>query len=283
MQPGVPSRTAERVALRRATHQLLDTPPVFVDPLALRILGPVAEAALLADPHAEDTHPWHALLRAFVAVRARIADEEIARAREGGVTQVVILGAGLDTFAYRQPESTDLRVFEVDHPATQAWKRQRLAEAAIPVPDMLTFVPVDFERTALPNALAEAGFALDLPAVFSWLGVTPYLERTAIEATLGFVAARPAGSAIVFDYGIAPECLSAGERLAYEALARRVERAGEPFRSTFDPQALAALLHRLGFPSIDDATPAEINARYFAGRADGLRVGTLGRIVIARR
>lgn len=282
MQPGLPSRTAERVALRRATHQLLDRPPVFDDPLALRILGPSIEAALRGNPASEDRHPWHALLRAFVAVRSRIAEDEIAHAQARGVRQVVILGAGLDTFAYRHP-GADLRVFEVDYPATQDWKRARLADAGIAVPANLTFTPVDFERTALGDAFAAAGFALAEPAAFTWLGVTPYLERRAIDATLRFVAARPAGSVVVFDYGIAPELLSIGERLAFDALARRVAVAGEPLRTTFDPAELAAFLRGLGFRAVDDPTPAELNARYFAGRRDGLRVGTLGRILTARR
>jgi methyltransferase (TIGR00027 family) len=154
-----PSRTAERVALRRAAHQVLDHPKVFDDPLAVAIAG-VSEF-----PHET---LFARLLRAFMAVRSRYAEDQLTSAIARGVRQYVVLGAGLDTYAYRA--APEVRVFEVDHPATQAWKRSRLEDAGIAIPDSMRFVPVDFERQNLADELAQAGFNMDQPAFFSWLG-----------------------------------------------------------------------------------------------------------------
>src|SRR5437867_9656572 len=193
-----PSATAHRVALRRAAHQLLDRPLVLEDPIALRIIGAEARAALEADPSRFEDSPIAPYLRASFAVRSRLAEDSLAEATQRGVRQYVVLGAGLDTFAYRNPHlSGSLRVFEVDHPATQAWKRSRLVEGGIAVPPNLTFVPIDFETVRLPTALAVAGFRDDQPSWFAWLGVTMYLTRPAFDQTLRFIAARPAGSGVV--------------------------------------------------------------------------------------
>jgi methyltransferase (TIGR00027 family) len=284
VRPDQPSVTADRVAQRRGAHQLLDRPPVFVDPLATRIIGRDAAAVLAANPRYFETSPIASYLRAFVAVRSRIAEDALAAAVARGVRQYVILGAGLDTFAYRNPHSAEsLRVFEVDHPDTQAWKRRRLDEAGIPVPSDLVFVPVDFERQSLAGELQHAGLDAAAPAFFSWLGVTPYLELGDVMAVLRFVAAFPNGSGIVLDYAILPSLLSFGQRLVVAALARRVAAAGEPFRTYFDPAVLAADMRAAGFVEIEDLSPDVINARYFSGRDDGLRVGSAARIVIGRR
>src|SRR5580700_6523867 len=157
MQEGKFSRTAQRVAIRRAAHQLLDEPKVLDDPLALRIIGTEAAAALRSDP--KEDHVFARAFRAFMAARSRYAEDELARAVEVGVTQYVILGAGLDTFAYRNPHP-GLRVFEIDHPATQTWKREQLQSAGIAVPVGLTFVPVDFEGQTLADGLGRAGLDL---------------------------------------------------------------------------------------------------------------------------
>src|SRR6204780_882647 len=154
MQEGKFSRTAQRVAIRRAAHQLLDNPKVLDDPLALRIIGAEAANLLRTDP--KEHHAFARAFRAFMAARSRFAEDELARAVERGVTQYVILGAGLDTFAYRNPHP-GLRVFEIDHSATQAWKREQLQSAGIAIPPSLTFVPVDFEHQTLANALARSG------------------------------------------------------------------------------------------------------------------------------
>ena len=280
MREGVGSRTAERVAARRAVHQLLDAPPVFSDPLALRILEPEVAARVRDDPKHLDTSPVSRYLRAFLVVRSRIAEEEVAASVARGVTQYVIVGAGYDTFAYRNP-FPQLHVFEVDHPSTQREKRQRLAEAGIPVPRNATFIGADLAITSLEEAFASSTFDRNSPAVFSWLGVVPYLELPAIEATLACVARMPAGTTIVFDYGVSTDALNFAERFVVRRMAKRVARAGEPWKTFFLPDEMSALLRRTGFQSNTDWGSEEINTRYFGGRTDGLRVGRGGRIVKA--
>ena len=224
-----PSKTAFRVALRRAAHQVLDHPRVFEDPLALAIVG-VDSEALRSDP--KNRGKGSRILRAFLVVRSRYAEDELARAVESGTRQYVVLGAGLDTFAYRNPYP-GVRVFEVDHPATQGWKRRRLEAAGISIPESLTFAPVDFESQTLADGLARAGFQRDQRVFFSWLGVVPYLTRSAAMETLRFVGSLPAGSGIVFDYALPPESLNLVQRLAFKGLAERVAAAGEPFQTFF--------------------------------------------------
>jgi methyltransferase (TIGR00027 family) len=269
------------VAMRRAAHQLLDHPAVFQDPLAVPILGKEMAAALQADPTRFERGRLSSFLRAFFAARSRMAEDQLGLALTAGVGQYVILGAGLDTFAYRRPHRAGLRVFEVDHPATQAWKRQRLVEAEIDIPDTLTFVPVDFEHDDLGTALARAGVDTE-PVFFAWLGVTPYLHRTAVMATLRTIARLAAGGGgVVFDYGIDPGLLSGIQRMAFDAMAARVSAAGEPWVTFFDPDRLIQDLHAAGFSDVADAGAEEINRRYFSDRADGLRVGGLGHIMTA--
>ena len=276
------SRTAYRVAMRRASHQLLDDPKVFDDPLALRVLGPKAIAELQSDSR-EDSHTSRAL-RAFLVARSRFAEDELAAAVERGIRQSVILGAGLDTSAFRAPHADrGLRIFEVDHPATQAWKRERLAAGEISVPATLTFVPVDFERQDLAAELSRAGFQLKA-TFFSWLGVTPYLSRKAFDGTLVWIASLPAPSAVVFDYAVDPSSLDRDEKAALRALAARVESAGEPFRLFFVPSELAGDLEGMGFSHVETLARDQMNARYFEDRRGGLRIsGGLAQLVSARR
>ncbi len=274
MRNAIPSRTAQRVAIRRAAHQLLDNPKVFDDPLAIAIAGEDSE------PPADTEHPFSRALRAFLAVRSRYAEDWLAAAVERGVRQYVVLGAGLDTFAYRNPfQSAGLRVFEVDHPATQEWKRARLDEARIPIPQEMTFAAVDFERESLADGLLRAGFKQRQPAFFSWLGVTPYLSRPAFDATIQFIASMPSGSGVVFDFAVERSLLSPLQQQALDVMAARVARAGEPFQLFFDPAALARDLACLGFVNIEDLNADRINARYFAGRSDGLAVSGGGHLL----
>jgi methyltransferase (TIGR00027 family) len=253
------------VARRRATHQALDDPRVFEDPLAMRIVG-----GDWAQPSREPDVVAKAL-RAFMAVRNRYAEDELAAAVDRGVAQYAILGAGLDTFAYRNVHP-DLRVFEIDHPATQQWKRELLSAAEIPIPPSVTFVPVDFETESLAERLDACGFR-PAPAFFSWLGVTPYLSRAAFDETIRFIAAVPCASGVVFDYAIPPAQMNLAQRFIYGVMAQRVAKAGEPFQLWFDPPQLAAELRAAGFTRIEDLDARAIDARYFAGRRDGLRVG----------
>jgi methyltransferase (TIGR00027 family) len=251
MDEGRPSITAQRAATLRAAHQILDQPRILDDPLALQIIGRQAESALRADTRRNERL---AALRAFVVLRSRYAEDELARAVQSGVRQYVILGAGLDTFAYRNPHA-GLRVFEVDHPATQSWKRARLHEAEITPPDSLIFAPVDFENEALADGLRRAGFSTDERAFFSLLGVTIYLTEDAVMATLKLVASLPPGAEIVFDYALPPSALSESERARREVLASRVAAIGEPWITYFDPPSLASQIRQLGFQRVEDLGP----------------------------
>jgi len=271
-----------RVAMRRAAHQIFDDPKVLDDPLALRIAGEAAETIrAAADKHQS---PFGKNMRAFLVARSRFAEEQLRRGIAEGVEQYMILGAGLDTSAYRGAADSVERVFEVDHPATQGWKKHRLAAAEIPVPKNVQLVAVDFERQSLAGELAAAGFAAGRKTFVSWLGVVPYLTREAASNTLGFLGSLPTGSGVVFDYAVAKSALSWLERIALEALARRVARAGEPFRLFFEPAERGEVLQERGFTRIEQIGSTEINERYFRGRADRLKVsGGVGRIVAAWR
>lgn len=281
MIEGKPSRTSWRVALRRAAHQILDQPPVFPDPLALTIIGAKARAELEANPHADDRGRSLRPLRAFLAVRSRVAEDALAGAVAAGVRQYVILGAGLDTFAYRNTDAR-LRVLEVDHPETQAWKRRVLAGAGIAAPPTVSYVPVNFERQDLATELTRAGLDPATPAFFSWLGVTMYLTRESIRQTLTVVA-RAVGETggVAFDYAEPPRWYYPLEAFGYWLLARRVARAGEPFRSLLQPAEVAALLRDTGFAALHDLDAGELNRRYFAHRADGLRIRGRGHVMLA--
>jgi len=278
-----PSKTAVRVAARRAAHQLLDVPKIFNDPLALRILGLDKPANAAQDQTWLDESPLARILRASLAARSQFAEDSLRDAIEQGVDQYVILGAGLDTFAYRSPYPENaLHIFEVDQPGTQEWKRQRLDQAEIPCPKNLVFAPMDFECQTLAQGLLQAGFDASKRAFFSWLGVTMYLTGNAIDNTLRWVASLPAGSGIVFDYMIAPTQLSPEARKVFDGLARRVASIGEPFQTFFDPWLLNIRLQELGFDHIVDMNPVAMDARYCSGRTDGLRVGRLSHVVLAR-
>ena len=277
MLEGKFSRTARRVAIRRAAHQILDRPRVLDDPLALLIIGTEAAEELRSNP--KEGHAFARAFRAFMAARSRYAEDELARAVAHGVRQYVVLGAGLDTFAYRNPHP-GLRVFEVDHPATQAWKREQLQAAGIAIPPSLTFVPIDFEQQTLADGLGQSGFKAEEAAFFSWLGVTPYLTREACMATLGFIAKMPAGSGVVFDFAVDRSLLKWGQRMALDALSRRVARYGEPFQLFFDPGKLQDELKGMGFSRTELLQGEQINARYFKDREDGLLVrGGLGHLM----
>lgn len=269
MESGEPSRTAQAAALLRAEHQVVDIPPVFEDALALKVAAAIGAHAPAGD--AQD--PRRRALRAFIAARSRFAEDRLAAAVQRGVAQYAILGAGLDTFAHRNPyREPRLRVYEVDHPATQRWKRARLHDAGIGQPETLAYVPMDFERDALFDALARHGFEAAQPALFSWLGVTAYLPEAAVLDTLRRIAGGSApGSETVFT--IATRASETGARAA---------RLGEPWLSTFDPAGMQASLRQMGFRETLALSAGELNRLYFEGRADRLRVGGSGVIVTAR-
>ena len=280
MDPNTPSRTAERVALHRAAHQILEHGQVLRDPLAVPIIGSEAQAKLRSrlDWYAE---PKQRLGRAFVVARSRFSDDALAAAIARGASAYVVLGAGLDTSAYRAARQFPaLAMYEVDHPATQAWKRARLQQAEIDVPSGLRFVPIDFETDTLSDALVRAGFDASHPAQFSMLGVTPYLTHNAIVDTLRAVARLPKDSEVVFDYARTPA--DEERRVAIEEINTKLSAWGEPLRSQFDPEALEREVLDLGFSQVRNFDAATLGARYLRGMCDQLDLSDDFHIMRAR-
>jgi methyltransferase (TIGR00027 family) len=270
MEHGRASKTALGVAIRRAAHQLIDRPAVLHDPIVTQLVGNGYPRLMERAQHRVGRD-----FRAFMAARSRYTEDRLAESVARGVMQYVVLGAGLDTFAYRNP-FPELRVFEVDFPATQQWKRAMLDEARIALPPNLVFVSLDFEHQTLAEGLAQAELDFQRPAFFGWLGVVPYLTLDAFRATASVVADMPAGTAVVFDYAVSPETLSPIGRIAFDRLATRVAAAGEPFRLFFTPHQLEVELHLLGLRRIEQVDSDRLNELYFNGRADGLKLSPLG-------
>jgi methyltransferase (TIGR00027 family) len=264
-----PSRTALGAAGYRAAHQLLDGGKVFSDPFARTILGDGADAIIAA----LSAGPAQHRLRIFMAARSRFAEDCLGAAVSRGVRQAVILGAGFDTFALRNPYSDEgLRVFEVDHPATQAWKQKRLSEVGLAVPASLSFGAVDFETDDLGRGLNDAGFESDHPAFFIWLGVVPYLGRAAIAGTLRYIASIP-DSEVVFDYSEPLENYPPERRDEIAALAAVTAEIGEPWLSHFDPDEIARELRDYGFGDLEDLGMSQTAVRYLGAPAGGPNSG----------
>ena len=225
-------------------------------------------------------------MRLFIAARSRFSENALAACVARGVRQVVVLGAGLDTFSLRNPYAGQVvLVFEVDYPATQDWKRERLNRLVSPLPSSLTFAPVDFERQSLAEGLAAAGFHADRPAFFQWLGVAPYLTREAVAATLDFITAVPE-SEVVFDYAEPFENYPADRRphVIFVAIAEGAAARGEPWLSFFDPPELAELLRDKGFEIVEDLGIAgELSERFYGNLKQGIRIGPGGHVVRAQR
>ena len=265
MQSRPPSRTALGAAVHRAVHQKLEGGKIFADPLAVTVLGEEARA-IIAEAAAD---PIQRPMRLFIAARSRFAEDCLSAAVSRGVRQAVVLGAGLDTFSLRNPHAPlGLRVFEVDHPATQAWKRERLMREGLAIPASLTFAPVDFEQQSLADGLRAAGFQSDRPA---FLGVVPYLTRDAISATFSFIASLPE-SEVVFDYSEPIENYPSERRTNVAAIEARVAAIGEPWLSHFDPTELSRDLHARGFGDLEDLGLGDIFVRFFGiprGEAKG--------------
>lgn len=277
MESGQPSRTAFVAAAYRATHQVIDGGRLFTDPLAVRVLGVDAETLR----ERAQTSPDARRMRWFIAARTRFAEDALRAAVERGTTQLVILGAGLDTYAYRGELRERLRIFEVDHPATQQWKRERLSASGIEIPPMLTYAPVDFERETLEAGLANARFDAQAPTFFMWLGVVPYLTEASIFATLYYVANLSSVAEIVFDYSNPPSAMNSEQRADHAERAARVASLGEAWLTYFDSHDLRSRLAEYGFTTLADLGPNDIARRYFGlpGSASG-DIG--GHIVHAR-
>jgi len=275
MKPDEPSRTALMIARQRAAHQVLDHGSILHDPFAMRILGEDERDVI----RFANGHPLASIGRLFTAARSRIAEEALSGAVEGGVRQIVMLGAGLDTFALRNPHrARQVRIYEVDHPATQAWKLERLAEAAIALPPWLVFMPIDFERDDLGEKLAAAGFQRSSSAFFSWLGVVPYLTEDAIGRTLDFLSSIQSAE-VVFDYMEPPEAFSEELRPLEKERTEQLRKMGERLDSRFDPAGMAAILRSHGLRVLSDISFQEIASR-FGSVVQGLAPGYLGAHVV---
>ena len=255
-------------AAARAFHREEPQPWVIDDYLALDLAGPEG-LALLDRLRTEVPRPYLLAFSRWVCVRARFPEDLVEQSVAGGVAQYVILGAGLDSFAYRRRDLLDrLRVFEVDHPATQAWKRQRLAELGMELPAGLVFAPIDFERQTLREGLEQAGFDFAELAVFSWMGVTMYLTLDAINATLATLAQCRAGTRVVLTYNQPPAALTSSDAKITGTMAGIAAQLGEPFISRFLRAEMAELLHYHGFGEIIDFGPDEARVAYFGGHPD---------------
>jgi methyltransferase (TIGR00027 family) len=285
MEEGRPSFTALTAAMQRAVHLHLDAPPkIMEDTLALPLCGfENADAlrkhyeALVADvarkTSLEFARTALAYARAFTVMRTRYVEDQLDEAIRRSVSQYVILGAGLDSYAYRRRDLVDvIHVFEVDHPASQTWKRTRLNDLHIELPCNLTFVPLDFEKQTLAEGLRSSGYRSDVPALFSWLGVTYYLTVDAIFSTLRTVASMAPGTEIIFEYALPLSLLDEAARQGVSAIMKQAAARGEPLISFYDPQSLATQVRELGFAEVWDFGNREAAVRYFAGRSDDFRL-----------
>jgi methyltransferase (TIGR00027 family) len=271
MKPNEPSRTALMIARQRAAHQVLDHGSILNDPFAMKILREDENDVL----QFANAHSLASIGRLFTAARSRIAEDALSRAVDKGIRQIVILGAGLDTFALRNPHGArPIRIYEVDHPATQVWKRQRLADAQIALPPWLIFVPVDFERDDLGDKLVAAGFQQNSPAFFTWLGVVPYLTEDAIGRTLDYMSSIQ-NSEVVFDYMEPSAASSEGLRKLDTERTERLKKLDERSVSRFEPAGVAAILRSHGFSAVEDINFEEIASRFGRG-VHGLAPGHLG-------
>jgi methyltransferase (TIGR00027 family) len=279
MKPSKPSRTALMIARQRAAHQVLDHGSILNDPFAMTILREDEKDVL----QFANAHPLASIGRLFTAARSRIAEDALSRAVERGVRQIVILGAGLDTFALRNPHGVlEIRIYEVDHPATQTGKLERLADAQIALPPWLIFVPVDFEQDDVGEKLAAAGFQQNSPTFFTWLGVVPYLTQDAIGRTLETMSSIQ-NSEVVFDYMEPPEGFSEELRQIEKARAEQLEKMGERSATHFEPAGMAAILRAHGFCDLEDIDFEEIVSR-FGDAVQGLAPGHAGlHVVHAKR
>ncbi|MFI0717346.1 class I SAM-dependent methyltransferase [Streptomyces inhibens] len=269
-QNEVPDSTAVRVALWRAMHVQADQPPhVLEDEIGLQLAAPEEGWQRRPDMDSRSTSGF----RAAIVARARFIEDLVAEQAGHGITQYVVLGAGLDTFAQRRPEiASRLRVFEIDQPGTQAWKRQRLIELGYGIPDWLRLVPVDFEAGGdWWEQLSDAGFDPGRPAVVVSTGVTMYLTKDVTAATLRRLAGLAPGSTLAMTFMLPTELVDDADRPALEATKPRAQAAGTPFISFYAPQEMLALAHDAGFKEAQHVSGTVLAERYFADRTDGLR------------
>jgi methyltransferase (TIGR00027 family) len=272
-------------AVYRAAHLVFDGEPKIIrDDFAMRFSGADTEAsfqasmsAALADLAAKVGPELAPRMleggRSTIIMRCRYAEDQLSSALARGITHYVILGAGLDSFAWRRPElGRALQIIEIDNPTTQQWKRRRLEQLGIHKPSNLTFLPIDFERKSLIDGLREGGYPLEKPAFISWLGVTQYLTRNAVLGTLKQVSKLASGTELVFTFIVPERLLDDRERRILSIVKASMSAVGEPWISFFDPDELTSIVKDLGFSQIQSFGGHEANERYFSDRKDGLRV-----------
>lgn len=275
-----PEDTALRVALWRALHLRVDAPPhVLADEVGLRLAAPDEDWRDRPDMDPRAT----VRMRASTVARARFVEDLVEERARAGVTQYVALGAGLDTFTQRRPElAAGMRVFEVDRPGPQAWKRHRLAELGLGVPDGLRLVPVDFEAgEPWWERLVAAGFDPALPAVVASTGVSMYLTRETTAATLRTLTGLAPGSTLAMSFLLPFDLVDPDERPGFQATAQAARTHGTPFISLYAPDELLAMARASGFRDARHVSSAQLTERYFAGRADGLRPSSAEELVVA--
>src|SRR3954452_14583249 len=281
MGAGQPSRTLLGAAIRRAEHQLVDTPVIFGDPVILDLVPEVTDPAAISEFRSTG-EPVLILLRALFAMRSRFAEDRLADAARRGVRQYVLVGAGLDTFPWRQPAFTrDMAIFAADHPASLIWTHRRLRERGFARPPNLTHVPVDLEDCRIHDPLAACGFDHEAPSLCSVLGVTQYLSDAAINALLSFVASLKSGSEIVLSFVVPDDHLDGDDLEVAVSSAARTAALGEPWKSRLQPRVLLRRLSELGFAEIFHLTPELAQQRYFAGRQDALRAPRWEQLIAA--
>ena len=276
-----PDSTAVRVALWRAMHVEVDAAPhVLEDVVGLQLIAPGSDWRDRGDMHPDGTRGF----RAAIVARARFIEDLVIEQTAAGVTQYVILGAGLDTLAQRRPELGDhLRIYEVDQPGTQAWKRRRLMEIGFGVPDWLRLVPIDFETgQSWWDGLSAAGFEPDRPAVVASTGVSMYLTKEATAATLRQLAVLAPGSTVAMTFLLPTELIDAADRAGLEASTRGARGSGTPFISFYSPEEMKGLALDAGFRDVQNIASRTLADRYFATRADGLRPSSGEELIVAR-
>lgn len=279
-KPQIPDHTAVRVALWRALHVLVDAPPhVLVDEIGLKLTAPDENWRQRSDMHPEGTRGY----RASIVGRARVIEDLVQEQLQKGVGQYVILGAGLDTFAQRRPKlAAQLRVFEVDMPATQEWKRKRLLELGFGIPKNLHLVPVDFEAgESWREKLVQNGFSSDQPAVLASTGVSMYLTKEANMATLREIASFAKGSTFAMTFMLPLDLIPEPERAGHEFVYERAKAAGTPFISFFRPPEILKMAREAGFSEVRHVSGNDIKKKYFAGRFDGLEPSSGEEFLIA--
>jgi methyltransferase (TIGR00027 family) len=279
-QSAEPDSTAVRVALWRAMHAQIDPPPhVLEDEIGLQLVAPDDRWRERPDMNPQ----WTARFRASIVGRARFIEDLVLEQADHGIRQYIILGAGLDTFAQRRPEiASRMRIFEVDQPGPQAWKRQRLVEHGFGIAEWLRLVPVNFEAgDAWWQRLVGAGFDTSQPAIVSSTGVSMYLTKDAISAMLRQIATLAEGSTLGMTYLLPLELAEPEERPGFEAAMRGARASGTPFISFFSPSEILAIAREAGFREARCVSAADLTQRYFTGRADGLRPGSAEELLVA--